>query len=65
MIYVKLLFFAMGFEATGHLVQMIFTIGWMIKAWALLLFAIIVAFSTSLMVLYQVWAVCISNWPTI
>ena len=58
MIYFKLFFFAMGFEATGHLVQMIFTIGWLIKAWAVLLFAIIVAFSTSLLVLYQVRERC-------
>ena len=54
MVYFKLFFYALGFESTGHLVQMVFSIGWLIKDWAVLLFFTIVAFGTSLMVLYQV-----------
>ncbi len=53
MIYFKLFFYGMGFEGTGPMVQMVFTIGWAIKGWAVLLFLVMVSFASSLMVLYQ------------
>ena len=50
MVYFKLFFYGLGFETSGPLVQMVFTIGWLIKDWAVLLFLNMVAFGTALMV---------------
>mmetsp|Transcript_14469 Transcript_14469/g.31389 ORF Transcript_14469/g.31389 Transcript_14469/m.31389 type:complete len:1906 (-) Transcript_14469:1211-6928(-) len=53
LVYFKIFFYALAFEPTGPVVHMVFSIAFAVKNWAVLLFLAMVAFGTSLMVLYQ------------